>query len=181
MPSYLHDEMAKGGYRVFAKLGLKVGKDILAIGFDNAPYASTLNPPLTTVEANAAELAYKAILHMADFLDENTAPVAQRVATHYIHRCSCGCANYDYDSLAAKLQLVGLLDEKKRPEILKHIMNYLFRVFMEEMSGWISCYYAPHIFPVMFILNITVYAVISFFMMAKIKKIPMDEALKTVE
>lgn len=42
------------------------------------------------------------------------------------------------------------------------IMNYLFRVFMEEMSGWISCYYAPHIFPVMFILNITVYAVISF-------------------
>lgn len=61
------------------------------------------------------------------------------------------------------------------------IMNYLFRVFMEEMSGWISCYYAPNIFPVMFILNITVYAVISFFMMAKIKKIPMDEALKTVE
>lgn len=61
------------------------------------------------------------------------------------------------------------------------IMNYLFRVFMEEMSGWISCYYAPHIFPVMFILNITVYAVISFFMMSKIKKIPMDEALKTVE
>ena len=61
------------------------------------------------------------------------------------------------------------------------IMNYLFRVFMEEMSGWISCYYAPHIFPVMFILNITVYAVISFFMMAKIKKIPMDEALKNVE
>ena len=61
------------------------------------------------------------------------------------------------------------------------IMNYLFRVFMEEMSGWISCYYAPHIFPVMFILNITVYVVISFFMMAKIKKIHMDEALKTVE
>lgn len=61
------------------------------------------------------------------------------------------------------------------------IMNYLFRVFMEKMSGWISCYYAPHIFPVMFILNITVYAVISFFMMAKIKKIPMDEALKIVE
>lgn len=47
------------------------------------------------------------------------------------------------------------------------IMNYLFRVFMEEMSGWISCYYAPHIFPVMFILNITVYAVISFFMIGK--------------
>ena len=40
------------------------------------------------------------------------------------------------------------------------IMNYLFRVFMEEMSGWISCYYAPHIFHVIFILIISVYAVI---------------------
>lgn len=61
------------------------------------------------------------------------------------------------------------------------IMNYLFRVFMEKMSGWISCFYAPYIFPVMFALNIIVYSVISLFMMAKIKKIPMDEALKTVE
>lgn len=128
---FANDEMAKGGYRVFAKLGLKVGRDILVVGFDNAPYASTLNPPLTTVEANAAELAYKAIIHTADFLDENAAPVAQRVATHYIHRCSCGCPNYDYDSLASKLQLTGLLDEEKRPEILKHIMNYLFGTYTD--------------------------------------------------
>lgn len=61
------------------------------------------------------------------------------------------------------------------------IMNYLFRIFMEEMSGWISCYYAPHIFPVMFMLNIIIYAGISIIMMQKIKKIPMDEALKNVE
>ena len=61
------------------------------------------------------------------------------------------------------------------------IMNWLFRVFMEKMSGWITCYYKPSIFPVMFMMNILVYAVISLFMMAKIKKIPMDEALKNVE
>lgn len=61
------------------------------------------------------------------------------------------------------------------------IMNWLFRVFMEQMSGWISCYYAPYLFVVMFVLNIGVYALISVFMMYKIKKIPMDEALKNVE
>lgn len=61
------------------------------------------------------------------------------------------------------------------------IMNSLFRVFMEKMSGWISCYYAPYLFVVMFVLNIGVYALISVFMMYKIKKIPMDEALKNVE
>lgn len=61
------------------------------------------------------------------------------------------------------------------------IMNWLFRVFMEQMSGWISCYYAPYIFVLMFVLNVGVYALISVFMMYKIKKIPMDEALKNVE
>lgn len=61
------------------------------------------------------------------------------------------------------------------------IMNWLFRVFMEQMSGWISCYYAPYVFVLMFVLNAGVYALISVFMMYKIKKIPMDEALKNVE
>lgn len=61
------------------------------------------------------------------------------------------------------------------------IMNWLFRVFMEQMSGWISCYYAPYVFVLMFVLNVGVYALISVFMMYKIKKIPMDEALKSVE
>lgn len=61
------------------------------------------------------------------------------------------------------------------------IMNLLFRVFMEQMSGWISCYYAPYVFVLMFVLNVGVYALISVFMMYKIKKIPMDEALKNVE
>lgn len=60
------------------------------------------------------------------------------------------------------------------------IMNWLFRVFMEQMSGWISCYYA-YVFVLMFVLNVGVYALISVFMMYKIKKIPMDEALKNVE
>lgn len=61
------------------------------------------------------------------------------------------------------------------------IMNWLFRVFMEQMSGWISCYYASYVFVLMFVLNVGVYALISVFMMYKIKKIPMDEALKNVE
>ena len=61
------------------------------------------------------------------------------------------------------------------------IMNWLFRVFMEQMSGWISCYYAPYVFVLMFVLNVGVYALISVFMMYKIKKIPIDESLKNVE
>lgn len=126
---FANDEMALGGYRAFAKLGRKVGKDILVMGFDNAPYASSLNPPLTTVEASAAELSYKAITHIEDFLDHEANAVCQRVPTHYIHRCSCGCANYDFDMLAGKLHLSELPDEKKRPEVLHRISGYLFGTY----------------------------------------------------
>lgn len=84
-------------------------------------------------------------------------------------------------------RVIKLRDGQIRDNIVNNskvsvvIMNSLFRVFMEKMSGWISCYYAPYLFVVMFVLNIGVYALISVFMMYKIKKIPMDEALKNVE
>ena len=126
---FANDEMAKGGYNACAKLGITIGKDLLAIGFDNAPYASTLNPPLTTVEANAAELTYAAITHIDDFLEDCPSDMIRRVPTHYLHRCSCGCENYDYDTLASKLHLKDLLHEAKRPEVIRHIMTYLFGTY----------------------------------------------------
>ena len=131
---FANDRMAKAGYRVFAKHGLKVGTDILVVGFDNAPFASTLNPPLTTVEANVAELAYIAIKHIDDFISQGTDVAAKkiRVATHYIHRCSCGCANYDYDSLAEKLYLYDILDAEKYDSVMAHVMNYMFGSYTKD-------------------------------------------------
>lgn len=126
---FANDEMAKGGYHACAKLGITIGKDLLVIGFDNASYASTLNPPLTTVEANAAELTYTAITHIDDFLEDCSSDMIRRVPTHYLHRCSCGCENYDYDTLASKLHLKDLLHEAKRPEVIRHIMTYLFGTY----------------------------------------------------
>ncbi len=126
---FANDEMAKGGYHACAKLGITIGKDLLVIGFDNASYASTLNPPLTTVEANAAELTYTAITHIDDFLEDCSTDMIRRVPTHYLHRCSCGCENYDYDTLASKLHLKDLLHEAKRPEVIRHIMTYLFGTY----------------------------------------------------
>ena len=126
---FANDEMAKGGYHACAKLGITIGKDLLVIGFDNASYASTLNPPLTTVEANAAELTYTAITHIDDFLEDCSSDMIRRVPTHYLHRCSCGCKNYDYDTLASKLHLKDLLHEAKRPEVIRHIMTYLFGTY----------------------------------------------------
>ncbi len=127
---FANDIMAQIGYRILAKHGKKIGKDILVVGFDNAPFSATLNPPLTTVEANVAELAYVAFRNMDDFLESKSA-ITKRVRTHYIHRCSCGCLNYDFDSLAEKLQLNEIMNADKYDDIMSHVMNYMFGSYVE--------------------------------------------------
>lgn len=143
---FANDNMAKAGYKSLAKLGKKVGSDVLVVGFDNASFSSTLNPPLTTIEANAAELTYVAIKHIEDFINqENDAPAKTvRVATHNIHRCSCGCSNYNYDSLAEKLKLKDLFEQSRHDDVISHIMNFLFagyaRTNLQELKELIANY-----------------------------------------
>lgn len=58
----------------------------------------------------------------------------------------------------------------------------IYRAMLTEMlSGWLPIYMAPWIFPLMFVLSFACYLVIASMQMKKIKKIPMDEALKNVE
>lgn len=61
-------------------------------------------------------------------------------------------------------------------------LKVIYRAMLTEMlSGWLPIYMAPWIFPFMFVLSFACYLVIALMQMKKIKKIPMDEALKNVE
>ena len=61
-------------------------------------------------------------------------------------------------------------------------IKVIYRAMLIDMlSGWMPIYMAPWIFPLMFVLSFTGYLVISLLQMKRIKKIPMDEALKNVE
>lgn len=61
-------------------------------------------------------------------------------------------------------------------------LKVIYRAMLTEMlSGWLPIYMAPWIFPLMFVLSFACYLVIALMQMKKIKKIPMDEALKNVE
>lgn len=61
-------------------------------------------------------------------------------------------------------------------------LKVIYRTMLTEMlSGWLPIYMAPWIFPLMFVLSFACYLVIALMQMKKIKKIPMDEALKNVE
>lgn len=66
--------------------------------------------------------------------------------------------------------------------IEKYIMGYLFREMMlTSVSGWIALWIDPKIYAEMFLIGIATYAIVSLLEYRRIRRIPMDEALKNVE
>ena len=62
------------------------------------------------------------------------------------------------------------------------IMNVLFREMMlSSISGWITLWIDPMIYVQMFAAGIITYAIVALLEFRKVKKVPMDEALKNVE
>ncbi len=62
------------------------------------------------------------------------------------------------------------------------IMYWLFRaVMMSSITGWIPFYMDPLIYVQMFALGITAYTLVALLELRRIRRIPMDEALKNVE
>ena len=62
------------------------------------------------------------------------------------------------------------------------VMNVLFREMMlASISGWITLWIDPMIYVQMFAAGVITYAIVAMLEFRKIKKVPMDEALKNVE
>lgn len=122
---FANDRMALGGYRAFARMGIKVGHDLLVVSFDNSSFAATLSPPLTTVEANAAELSYKAITKAGTFIRTGKLDDL-KVNTHLMKRSSCGCIGFDYQNMSEKLGIQNIFHGDNSRVMIKQIHNYLF-------------------------------------------------------
>lgn len=64
----------------------------------------------------------------------------------------------------------------------KVVIGVLYYYIMKDfINGWLVFYVDPIIYPEMVVICMLVYAVVAFFQMKRIRKIPMDEALKNVE
>ena len=62
------------------------------------------------------------------------------------------------------------------------LMDYLFRVIMvSSFSGWIPVYFDPAIYWKMMALGVGAYAVVAALELRRIRRVPMDAALKNVE
>lgn len=60
-------------------------------------------------------------------------------------------------------------------------MEKLYRYIMASITGWMSLYFEPKIYVEMFLLGFAAYGIVAILQFKKIRKIPMDIALKNVE
>ena len=65
--------------------------------------------------------------------------------------------------------------------IATELIHAIYFEMMKKYSGWLTLYIAPGIYIQMFIIGIGCYALMALMQFRKIKKIPMDAALKNVE
>lgn len=65
--------------------------------------------------------------------------------------------------------------------ISEYIIKYIYYVMMKDFNGWLDYYIAPWIYPGMVLIGVVCYFVVHIIQMKKIKKIPMEQALKNVE
>ena len=61
------------------------------------------------------------------------------------------------------------------------MIRVIYKVMMFEIRGWLTFYVKPAVFVEMFVLGMAIYWIASLWLNRKIKKIPMEEALKNAE
>ncbi len=84
-----NDAMALGVVDVIKKHGLVPGKDIHVTGFDDVAAGFLCDPAITTVSADPAELAYRA---MESLVGNPEGPENVIIPTRMVIRESCGCS-----------------------------------------------------------------------------------------
>lgn len=86
-----NDHVAAMLMRHLAALGVRVPRDVAIVGFDDAPFASVLAPPLTTVRQPGTELGAAAARLMLERLAHRDSPAREvRLSCELVIRESCG-------------------------------------------------------------------------------------------
>jgi LacI family transcriptional regulator len=90
-----NDSMAVGVLASLAKAGINVPEGMSVVGFDDIPIARYVNPPLTTMRVDIAELGRRAFALLLEGISRTSLHASRhdRVATTLIVRGSCGAPN----------------------------------------------------------------------------------------
>lgn len=122
---FSNDYMALGGYRVMEARGIKPGKDIAVVGFDDWPFASLMEPSLTTTRADSSELGYRAIKAACGLKPGDDTDI--RLETTLVIRDSCGDRHKD-----ALSGVEGLVDFDLENATLDHLVTQISSSVFDE-------------------------------------------------
>jgi LacI family transcriptional regulator len=85
------DDSASGALGMLKTAGVRVPQDIALAGFDNSPFAYSLTPPLTTINAHIQQAGYAAAQQLVRLLQTGQADPITLLPTELVIRRSCGC------------------------------------------------------------------------------------------
>lgn len=124
---FANDQMAIGGYSVFKKRGLEIGKDILVTGYDDSPASMILEPMLTTVHNQIIDMGYHAIYEAINLIKSGRTDMSI-LNSSLIVRSSCGCGSY---KLIQMMDHHVQKDTKDLENSIAFTQNYLFHDYKE--------------------------------------------------
>lgn len=121
---FANDRMVIGAYWALEKLNLVPGKDIMITGFDDAPSACAMNPPLTTVHSNIPHLGKYAVKQCFSMVEGREGHDVF-IDTSTIIRSSCGCPSRT-TVITEKISEAGSLDRISIETLCGEIRSFLF-------------------------------------------------------
>jgi DNA-binding LacI/PurR family transcriptional regulator len=79
-----------GVYFFLSESGMKAGRDISVVGFDDLEFAATLMPPLTTISAKMEEIGKRAVKALLEQINNrDTGHRREIILVKLIERESC--------------------------------------------------------------------------------------------
>lgn len=143
--AFCNDEMAKAGYRVCTKSGLRIGKDIAITGFDDFTTGRTMTPPLTTISQDAYRTGELALMQAVALADGKHIE-SVKLDTNLHIRNSCGCIHFgnigifEDQVLDAEEYLITMIENMRADLFCMYAQNGQehLTVMLEELMEQIS-------------------------------------------
>ncbi|HKS45602.1 MAG TPA: LacI family DNA-binding transcriptional regulator [Amycolatopsis sp.] len=87
-----NDAMMVGVLHEIRAHGLRIGRDLAIVGYDDCEWSDLVEPPLTTMAQPIEEIGRGAVrLLLARISEPDRPPTTLRLPPHLMHRASCGC------------------------------------------------------------------------------------------
>ena len=91
----ISDEMAVGAMRWLRRNGRRVPQDVSVLGFDDLPYASFVEPALTTVHLPLYDVGRRAVIRLIERIEGKRDSVREPIDTHLVIRDSTSIVRRD--------------------------------------------------------------------------------------